>query len=230
MKNNKILKVCLSLSLVVACGCIFTSCKKDTSSKNTNTNVTPSDVTLKPEVTYEQDGLIMIDNCVLSGELKEEMTFNEDISSIAPEAFIRNDVIKVLNINNTSVGVSAFSQSSIKTLNVSGNNSVIEDKAFEKCTGLEDIVISGRLGFECFAGCSGLNHVVISEGVRTIYDGTFKDCGIINLVEIPPSVVNLTPDAFTNTTIKQIKGYDETIAEYVAKELNVDFVSLGNVE
>ena len=189
-----------------------------------------SSIVLTSQMVCNKNGFTVIDDCILSGYTTEDMLFTSDYGNIGPECFKGDSVIRTLTIDNIRVGVSAFEGSDVNKLVITGDNVVLEDNAFAKCSMLESVTISGCLGFGVFANCSSLKDVKITEGVKTVYNGTFSNCGVIDCVEIPSTMINLTSEAFEGTTVKKIVGYNNTIAEYLADELNSEFVSLGDVE
>lgn len=222
--NRLVICFAVTVSLVTLTAC---NSKEDTV-KRLDTNI--DSVVLSSQMVCNRNGFTVIDDCILSGNTTEDMLFTSDYGNIGPECFKGDSVIKTLTIDNIRVGVSAFEGSSVNKLVITGDNVVLEDNAFAKCSMLESVTVSGCLGFGVFAGCSSLKDVKITEGVKTVYNGTFSNCGVIECVEIPSTMINLTSEAFEGTTVKKIVGYSNTVAEYLADELNSEFVSLGDVE
>lgn len=106
---------------------------------------------------------------------------------------------------------------------------VLEDYSFKDCSELKSVVLSGRIGVGVFENCGNLTRVEITEGVSTILDDTFKNCGIIDEVLLPPSLLNITINAFSDSNVRVITGYRDTLAEELAKELGCEFNNLGDL-
>lgn len=76
---------------------------------------------------------------------------------------------------------------------------IVEDHAFDGCTGLTSVIISDAvtsIGSGAFVGCSYLTSVIIGDGVATIDDGAFSGCVSLTSVTIPDSVITIGNGAF----------------------------------
>ena len=75
----------------------------------------------------------------------------------------------------------------------------ISSSAFEGCTGMTSISISGSvttIGDAAFYYCTGLTTVDIPNGVKTIGEGAFSKCEGLTSVTIPGSVTSIGKNAF----------------------------------
>ncbi len=77
---------------------------------------------------------------------------------------------------------------------------VIEDKAFEGCSGLSHISMGSRvtsIGDWAFSKCYHLRSVALSDGLTAIGNGTFHECYGLTEVAIPGSVRSIGARAFS---------------------------------
>ena len=126
---------------------------------------------------------------------------------VVVKEFEANGVRYLIGENNT---VSVISKTEKYTGAVSipnqvtfnGNNytvTSISSSAFEGCTGMTSISISGSvttIGDAAFYYCTGLTTVDIPNGVKTIGEGAFSKCGGLTSVSIPSSVTSIGKNAF----------------------------------
>jgi len=76
----------------------------------------------------------------------------------------------------------------------------IADGAFEDCTFIEEVYITGNVsevGFDAFRNCSALETVEFSEGLKEIKSGMFGYCNNLESVNIPASVEEIDESAFS---------------------------------
>ncbi len=75
----------------------------------------------------------------------------------------------------------------------------IKESAFERCSGLTEIIIpysATKIGESAFEGCSGLTRITISDNVTEIGNSAFEDCSGLTQIAIPDSVTIIGNRAF----------------------------------
>ena len=83
---------------------------------------------------------------------------------------------------------------------IPNNVKVIENFAFQYCSGLTSIEIPNsvtRIGIEAFYDCSGLTSIEIPNSVTSIESSTFAGCSGLTSVVIPNSVTSIGSGAFS---------------------------------
>ena len=93
-------------------------------------------------------------------------------------------------------------------LRVPDNIVAIEEYAFYKSTGLNEIQISGKIktiSRFAFAGCSGLSVLTFDEGVEKIEESAFEGCTALTSLVLPNSIKEIGRKAFCGcTSLRQI--------------------------
>lgn len=77
---------------------------------------------------------------------------------------------------------------------------IINDSAFEGCTGLTSVKIGNNVTMifgRAFEGCSSLTSVTIGNSVTNIAFGAFQDCSSLTSVIIPDKVKVISPNTFS---------------------------------
>lgn len=104
-----------------------------------------------------------------------------------------------------SIGDYAFSENSglTGTLTIPDNVTKVDLRAFEGCSGLQAVVISDGIkelhGEYIFQDCTGLKSYHLSNTLTTIPSGLFKNCvGLNGKLQIPSSVTQIGFEAFSN--------------------------------
>ena len=96
----------------------------------------------------------------------------------------------------------AFSgQSNLKEIEIPNTITSFIGGAFSE-TGLTEVQIPSsvlNVGYNSFAGCSNLEQVIMSNGVKTIDSSAFENCINLTTIEIPSSVTNIGSKAFKDT-------------------------------
>ena len=113
-----------------------------------------------------------------------------------PWANQRSSINKVVIGNNvTSIGDNAFSYcTALKDVDLSKASSleVIGDHAFMYCTALKDVNLSEATSLSTiktsFYLCTGLESVVLNEGLQTIGGSAFNSCKNLKKIHIPSTV------------------------------------------
>ena len=128
-------------------------------------------------------------------------------ASVVVKEFEANGVRYLIGENNTvsvisKTGKYAGAVSIPNQVTFNDNNytvTSISSSAFEGCTGMTSISISGSvttIGDAAFYYCTGLTTVDIPNGMKTIGEGAFSKCGGLTSVTIPGSVTSIGKNAF----------------------------------
>ncbi|MBO5162891.1 MAG: leucine-rich repeat protein [Ruminococcus sp.] len=126
------------------------------------------------------------------------------VTSIGDEAFSNCLAVSAITIPDsvTNIGVSAFVNCSMTSINIPNSVTNIGDAAFSGCFRLTSIIIPNgiaNIGESMFEGCSDLAEVTISGSVTNIGDGAFFDCKNLTKITLPESVKSIGDHAFYNT-------------------------------
>jgi hypothetical protein len=107
----------------------------------------------------------------------------DDVTVIEEGAFAKNRILKHIDLRNVS-RIGAF--------------------AFQECTNLETVIMSNVTVIEkgAFEFCRSL-HSVTFGAVTDIGDSAFSFCAMLNIPEIPRSIINIGASAFSHTAIQR---------------------------
>ena len=164
----------------------------------------------------------------LNGKEISSLTIPEEITKIKNYAFYNFAGLRTLSLPEglTSIGESAFYQCSALTgLVLPESVTTIGQEAFRKCTSMTSLTIGDNLttvGRNAFSDCTAISKltigipietktlddltvtktnlrtVTIRKPVAAIAANAFKDCGMLESVEIPETVRTVKKDAFFN--------------------------------
>ena len=153
----------------------------------------------------------MLDSFALEGsrltayiDVKPNITIPEYVKEISDCAFYGDPIIEkvILSESIETIGVGAFQESHLQTINLPKSLQTIEECAFSD-TRLSKIYIPGsvkKLEHGVFWGCHFLRDAVLEEGVRVIGDSAFSSCEKLRSITIPDSVQEIHPNAFIGCT------------------------------
>ncbi len=137
-----------------------------------------------------------------------KITVGNEVQNIGNYAFTHCDSVTekvILPDGLTSVGIHAFSSSSVPSIVIPDGVKDVCNSAFALCTSLEEIVLPDSvtyLGDNVFYGCTNLTKAVISDNVN--YPGwqSFYNCTSLKELTIPCSTEFswLTTEDFYNCT------------------------------
>lgn len=123
-------------------------------------------------------------------------------NTIPEKAFFNNQILEHISFQTSSVkaiGNSAFEGSKSYSVNLSGENIKIGDKAYKDCTLLEDIYISAsELGVGAFEGCTNLQTVSISDELECIQADAFKNCTLLKEISLKGQLKSMGENVFYN--------------------------------
>ena len=107
----------------------------------------------------------------------------DDVTVIEEGAFAKNRILKHIDLRNVS-RIGAF--------------------AFQECTNLETVIMSNVTVIEkgAFEFCRSL-HSVTFGAVTDIGDSAFSFCAMLNIPEIPRSIINIGASAFSHTAVQR---------------------------
>lgn len=164
------------------------------------------------------DSVITIDRQAFDNCNKlQEITIPKNVTIIGSQAFNNCYQLQSLNFaeNNDvliDIGDNAFSNctnSSFKTLNLTGRKFSIGSYAFSNCPNLESVVIGSgviRLWNSVFSGDTKINNITFESGDETLYfgDTVFSKCAIITLdfSNRPVSIAKVN-DEYKSGTFKE---------------------------
>ena len=140
----------------------------------------------------------------------ESINFPEGLGVIKDHAFNYTSLTSLkLPSTLTDLGEFAFNYcTDIKgTVTIPGSVKTVSEDAFWNCTGIEKVVLENgvvRILGGAFNGCRALSSVSIPSSVTTIGSGAFMDCKKLTSVSLPSSIKTLGSGAFRNTGLQSI--------------------------
>ncbi len=149
-------------------------------------------------VLYNKKGTSII---VYPSAKKGEFALPQGVSSISDRAFMNSVVTKVTLAEDAAldwIGVSAFENSAITSIEIPANVSKINSGAFKNASKLSEVVFNEGLTYICadaFAGCSALTSVELPATLQTIATGAFKNAGLKS-VKTGDGVAHIASEAF----------------------------------
>ena len=142
-----------------------------------------------------------IENSAFYG-CKNLTTINMNPKIIGTQAFRFCPLSPVLSLTNIErIGVSAFSQTGIKTINLGSNLTEIQDEAFNYCLNLETVNLSEgltKIGNGCFGNCPAITSLSIPSTVTSIGRALFRPNSDYN------THLNCTNIHYSPSLLKQI--------------------------
>ena len=108
---------------------------------------------------------------------------------------------------------------------------VIRDKAFSSCAGLNSVTILDgvtTIGQNAFSACRGLTSITIPDSVTSIGNGAFSGCTALAEASIGKGVKTIGDSAFANTGIESVVLPEGTTS--IGADTFKNCVSLGSAE
>lgn len=116
-----------------------------------------------------------------------------------------NNVVFSEQIQELTLCSGCFESSSVETCLLPtkpGVMKAIPDRAFSGCEDLRDVSFATTtIGKDAFKGAIQLSSIDLSEGLRSISSGAFRDCTNIKAITLPSSCTTIIPSAFLGTSI-----------------------------
>jgi hypothetical protein len=143
----------------------------------------------------------------------------ESLTSIGEEAFIGCSNVKSITIPDSvkSLGANAFSScTSLTSVTIGSGLSKISAGAFNTCSALKSITIPENvtdIANNAFRYCDSLSEVKLPAGLQTIGEYTFSYCTLLTEIKIPQNVSDINSKAFTDSGVKTVYCYPNTIAD-----------------
>ena len=195
---------CISLKKVVIPGNVtsitpsaFIACKRLSSIEvdKSNPNYKSVDGNL-----YSKDGKTLLIYAIAKED--KQFTIPDGVQEIGAYAFTWSENLENVTIRNgvTSIGQSAFYNSTIKRVDLPDTITHIGDYAFSNCRELEGVVLPDGLthiGNSVFDSCSGIKEITIPDSVVSIGERAFRATSITHLT-IPDGVTELGRAVFSD--------------------------------
>lgn len=156
-----------------------------------------SSVTLPTGLEYLGTGVFAKSGCT-------NIIFPDDLIKI-PDYFASEcDALYVANLTAPIeiIGVNAFAESAVSTINFSNTIKEIESNAFSHCANLKNINFSDSIetiGSKAFYSCINLNEISFSDSVRIIGEEAFSCCSSLTAINIPETIDEIKAYAFSCT-------------------------------
>lgn len=174
-------------------------------------------------------------------------TVPASVTEIYPNAFNKCNIIEEINFEEDSaistIGLNAFSDSSIKSITLPYDVKTIAEAAFDNCiylervilpeglteikdsafrwSGLKSVNIPGSvttIGNSAFYGCEKLENITLAEGVTAIGATAFGSCASLKEAHLPQSLLWLDPSAFYYSNSLEKISVSENNPYYFADE------------
>ncbi len=133
----------------------------------------------------------------------------------------------------TSIGESfAANDSTIETIVVGENTTLISSTAFQNCSHLKSVSLKSTItiGSNAFDGCSSLEQIDLPQSVVSIGEGAFQGCSLLNRIDIT-NVKKIEPSTFANcTNLSNINRSEELneIGDFLFKDTAFKRFSIPN--
>ena len=160
------------------------------------------------------------------------ITIPESVTYIGEKAFEHCEKLTSIDLPNsvTEIGPRAFYYClELQSAHLPETLEVIPESLFERCpslssidipstvteigasafcyTGIEEMVIPDgvqSIGDEAFLGCSRLSSITLSSHLNGISAGLFQDCTALQSVTVPQSVIAIFPNAFKQSGVASV--------------------------
>jgi hypothetical protein len=172
--------------------------------------------------------------------------YNKDKTELIQYAIGKKETSFEIPDSVTSIGDNAFEKcANLTNVTIPDSVTSIGEDAFSGCTGLLSVTIPSSvnyISFCAFMDCTNLTSVTISDGLTTVGGYAFYNCTSLKSVTIPSSVTTISTcafglysagdDLFEDSTVEDftIYGYTNSVSEKYAKNNELNFVSIGEVE
>jgi hypothetical protein len=138
----------------------------------------------------------------LNGELITSLNL-KDGENIRGSAFCNNADIKSLIVGAVSIGVCAFYESGLETIDIT-KATALESYAFSGCKNLTSINLNGTtfntLKTAVFRNCSALTNVTVPSNIVEIQSQCFDNCSSLTTARVGNGITKIATNAFTKCT------------------------------
>jgi hypothetical protein len=138
-------------------------------------------------------------------------------------AFVNNNNLKKLTMNNKITDAIGAEGSNLETIVLSDSIKWIGESAFENCKKLTKVVMGKNvksIDKYAFSGCTSLSQITLPDQLESIGYWAFKNCKSLKSVKIPASVTKVSAQAFVGCPAKITKEaylLKQKDGSYVAK-------------
>lgn len=159
-----------------------------------------------------------------------------NVSSVEPNAFLRNKQIEYVEFgkNFTTISALSFAGSALKEVTLPSSMKLLVWGAFQECSNLTTVTVLDSdlttIPETCFYSCTSLTEVDLGDNITTIEKLAFSDCISLKSVTIPKATTSIAPNAFRNCSNLTIKGYKDSFAEEFALEAGINFEAIPEYE
>lgn len=132
-----------------------------------------------------------------------EIILPKKCQEIGSEVFNGCTKLQSISLPNAleTIGMFAFAQTAIKSINIPSKVTRIEEATFLDCTNLSFVTMENVafIGNNAFAGCSNLSQIDFPESLVTIEHNAFSETGI-QQIELPNGFTELSNNLFMGCT------------------------------
>lgn len=163
-------------------------------------------------VTYEGASPNLSDDYVGSITIPETVVISGvtyRVVSIGEKAFLQDYYLTDVSIPNTvtSIGLKAFENCGLKSINLPNSLKTIQEYAFSYCVSLTDVIMPNSvtyIGNHAFFNCHSLERINISNSLTSIQDCTFCACEKLSNVILPDDLMSIGKQAFSGCNLGNI--------------------------
>lgn len=130
-----------------------------------------------------------------------DIKLNEGLEIIHAAAFAECSKLSSIVLPNSLeyIESEAFAETPLKQITIPDKVTTLDDRCFEACKLLEDVVLSknlARISTLCFGECISLKNIPLPEGLKLIDEFAFKECFSLKELYIPSTVTYIDINAF----------------------------------
>ena len=179
------------------------------------------------------DGITEVnDSLFRSCENLEGVNIPDGVTKIGPDAFSGCTQLREIDLPSalTVIGEDAFSYSGLTSIDIPEGVAALPQDTFYKCYDLESAHLPDSLRTidrYAFEYCTSLKTINLPEGLTSIGYGTFRNCGLEEIV-IPSSITSWGSESFTNdTSLRKVTVNSGT--DHIAYRAFMNCTSLSEV-
>lgn len=177
-------------------------------------------------------------NELLSHKIKT-IKINDGIQKLDEDSFIDSKIdVFELSESCVSIGVFAFTRSTIKSITINHPMECIETGAFSKCSNLTSVKIlapCNSIQYYAFSYCPLLSSVELNDNVQIVGEGIFRNCSSLKTFHWPAFCNTIPENCFENcSNLSEIDIVNETLTVYDEFKntaiINLDFSKVGRLD